>query len=252
MARREGRRGPFAGVVSLLHQVVEQPVARNGQRLLMRQEIVVHGREMALRYLVDAHGLVVELRSGHGQGDEDDVEQEERAQDDEGAVGKALISFQQVVEGHGRYHGIVAEIAQAERLADPRRRPLLAEQQRRLAAKHRLLYTGEDVVEVGEETVELVGVGIPPSQQAQLSCHAQHHGQLRGPPAVELPQADGHDHGAAPAHEHGEGVDHAPPKHHDEQRREHGVAHHHPFKEAKPPVFIHHLLFIIYHLGLWP
>ena len=67
-----------------------------------------------------------------------------------------------IVEGDGSYHGIVADISQREQLADPRRREVLREEQRRLTAEERLFPGSKDVVEVGEYDVELVGIGIPP------------------------------------------------------------------------------------------
>ena len=80
MTAGEGGCGALAGIVGQLHQTMEQAifVSWDGQHLLMCQEIVVQGREDAFRYIVQPHSFIVELRTGHWQEDEYNVEQEER------------------------------------------------------------------------------------------------------------------------------------------------------------------------------
>ena len=145
--------------------------------------------EMSLRYLLCAHCLVVKLRPDHRQEDKDNVEEEERGQDDKGGVGELPWALDEVVEHYGANHGIVADVAQTERLAEPCRRHQLAEHQCGLTPEERLFPSGKDVVEVEEEAIELVCVRVPPGEQHHLCHHAHHHERLLRAPAVQLPQS---------------------------------------------------------------
>ncbi len=233
MARGEGGGGALTGIVGLLHQVVEQAIGtRNRQRLLVHQEVVPNVGERTLSYLLGTHSSVVELRTGHRQEDEDDVEQEERTQDDESTIGETVVVAQEIIECHGAYHGVVADVAQAERLADEGRGELLREDERGLAAEEPLLGHGEEMVEVAEEPIKLVGVGIPPPQHAQLCRHAQHHRPSRGPSSIEQPQHDGEGHDTQPSGKHGHGVHNLFPQHCHKQQREGAIGQHRPLKQA--------------------
>ena len=95
-------------------------IARDSEGLLVVEEIMAYVREDTLRYPVAAHSLVVVLRSGHGEEEEDDIEQEEGAQYDEGGIGKALVALEEIIERHSGYHGEVADVAQRQQFADPR------------------------------------------------------------------------------------------------------------------------------------
>ena len=204
MTAGERGRGTLAGSMGQLYKRVEQSAlcTRYGQRLLMVEEVMAHGREVALGYLVQSYSLIVVLRTRHGEEYKYNVEEEERAEYDEGGVCHPLVAAEEIVDCDGRYHGEVAEIAQRQQLAEHRRGVVLAEQQRRLTTEEGLFPRCKDVVEVDEGAVELVGVGVPPPQHTQWTDDAQQHRQPAGAPAVQLPQAQQQQHSTATAHEH--------------------------------------------------
>ena len=104
---------------------------------------------------------------------------------------------------HDEHHGIIEEIAHVERLAEPHRGAGPAELYRRLAVEHGLLGGGEQVVEVGEEPVELKGVRIPVGQQGHLYHHAHESGEPAGEGLVQEDQHEGQAHDAQTFQQHG-------------------------------------------------
>ena len=80
MAAGEGGGGALAGIVGNDDEVVEETVAPagDGQALLVGGEIVAEVGEDAARYVVETHGLVVELGTGDGEEHKDDVVGKER------------------------------------------------------------------------------------------------------------------------------------------------------------------------------
>ena len=75
-------------------------------------------------------------------------------------------------EHEGCYHGVVAPVAEVESFAPQRLGQRLVEDECWLAAEEVLLGGGEEVVEVVERAVELVGVGIPKDEPCQLRCRS--------------------------------------------------------------------------------
>ena len=61
--------------------------------------------------------------------------------------------------------GIVTHIAHNDNLAEPRPRTHMVEHQGRLAPEEYLFPTGKDMIEVQEDAIQFVGVGIPPPEQ---------------------------------------------------------------------------------------
>jgi len=207
----EGGRGPFAGLLRHLHQVVEEAVGvtRCGEQGGVVVEIVAHAVEVAQGDVVKPDGGEVVLRPGHGYEYIYKVIDEERGEDDERRAVEFGIAGEEVEEHDGDNHGIVGEVAHVERLAEPHGRAQAAELECRLATEEHLFGVGEEVVEVGEEAVELIGVGIPVGEQRQLEQHAQEAGQLAGASLVEIHQQERPSGDADALAQHRKGVVHA-------------------------------------------
>lgn len=76
-----------------------------------------------------------------------------------------------------------------------------------LETEHPLLERSKHVVEIGEHTVELIRVGIPPGEQHYLCDYARRAGQPARHESVDHPQRhDGCQHTHASEH-HGLGID---------------------------------------------
>ena len=106
--------------------------------------------------------------------------------------------------------------------------PRTGEQECRLTAKEFLFPTGKEMVEIGEMAVELVGVGVPPGEQCQLTKYAGKEGETAGHHPIDTPQGQCHHHNLHPAPQHrhrvgGLGID--------EQQQQQGqqqITQHHP------------------------
>ena len=85
MTAGEGCRRTLTCRVGILHHVVEESVApsRHRQRLLMGGEIMAYVGEYPCCDILQAHGLIIILRTSNGQEDKDDVVDEKRREDDE-------------------------------------------------------------------------------------------------------------------------------------------------------------------------
>ena len=73
-----------------------------------------------------------------------------------------LVAEEEKEDGDTYEQRIVADVAHRQQLAEDGVREGLTERQRRLEAKERLLPTRKHMVEIGEDAVHLIGVGIPP------------------------------------------------------------------------------------------
>ena len=164
MAAGEGGRGTLARGMSMLHELIEPAVgpAGHGHHGVVSEEIVADGREQPLSDGVGSHSKIVVLGAGHGQEDENSIEQEEGGEYDEGGAQELLIALKEIIEGDDDHEQEIAGVAEVHKLAPHRPREPLAEEQGWLAAEERLLEAGKEVVEIGEYPVQGVGVGIPP------------------------------------------------------------------------------------------
>ena len=70
----------------------------------------------------------------------------------------------------------------------------LREQQGRLTATERLFVGGEEMVEVGEVSIELEGLRIPYPQEEQLKGDAKEHREPTGYQTIDHPESQHHHH----------------------------------------------------------
>src|SRR3712207_2489062 len=178
------------------------------QACLMGVKVVAHGGKDALCGLLYADGLEVEGRAYHGQEVVNDVVEEERGEHDERTFQEFVVSAKEVEEAHHGYHGVIRGVTQVHQLAYSMLWEGLIECQGGLKAKDTVLEGCKVMVEIGEDAVEFVGVGVPTCQQRHLYHYAQHHGKAAGHEPVYGPHGgyDGHD--AHPSPYHSVGVGH--------------------------------------------
>jgi len=201
----------FAGIVcndkGLIHRTFLP--SGNGQDEVAVVDIELYGikvitdiGEDALCNLVDTNSLEIELRSCHGQEDKDKIEQEERADNDKGSALEMLVSEEEKEDSDAYEQRIITDVAHGQQLAEEGVREGLTERQRGLEAKERLFPTSKHMVEVGEDAVHLVSVGIPPGEQQELSCDAKEHGELARAETIDAPQGQREHDGLSPEPEH--------------------------------------------------
>ena len=82
------------------------------------------------------------------------------------------------------------DVAEAHEFGEPSPGDVLGEEQRGLAGEDGLFAGGEEVVEIGEDAVEFVGVGIPPREKYHLDDDAQQQHEAGG--AHEVDEECGH------------------------------------------------------------
>lgn len=164
MRTGEGCRGTLAGLMGMLNEVIEQSVgpAWTGEPLAMVHEIVAHVGEDASCHLVETNGSVVVLRAGDGQEDEDDVVEHERGKHYPRGSCQFLGATEEIVGQHHKHHGEITGVAQVHQFAEDGVADGLREEQGRLTTKELLLPGGKEMVEIREDAVQLVSVGIPP------------------------------------------------------------------------------------------
>ena len=186
----EGGRGTFAYLLRAFHQAVEEAVlvARTGKKFLVVVKIIADGRKVALRHLVEADGREIELRAGHRDENIDKVVDEKRSDDDERHFLQQVVAMDEVPQDNDEHHGVIEEIAQVERLADPHLRQTTAEPDGGLAAKQTLLGRSKHMVEVQKQAVELEGVRIPIGKQRHLYHHPHEGTELAGRQPIKIHQ----------------------------------------------------------------
>ena len=143
-------------------------VARRGEHLGMRCEIVAHINKVSLRHAVEPYGTIVILRSCHRHEDEHDVIDKERCHDNKGGALKLVRATEEIVQLGCHYHGEVGYISKVESLAPETARKHLAEHIGRLASEDALLCRCHDVVEVGQKTVYS---SLAKEETAVSACH---------------------------------------------------------------------------------
>ena len=140
-------------------------VARPRQQLLIVIEIIADGWKYTVQNILHADSRKIELRSCHGHEDIDEVIEEEGGDDDKGNLLQQVEAADEVPQHDDQHHGIVEEIAHVERLAHPHVGQTLGKPNGRLPAKEPLLGRSKYMIQIGEEAVELVRVGIPIGQE---------------------------------------------------------------------------------------
>ena len=140
----------------------------------------------------DTDGLEVELGTGHGEENIDQVVEKKASHDGRGHLlkegdrreGRGWCMALQFFPENGQYqqdnHGEINPIAKVKSLAPKGLRQRTAELQRRLTTEDILLRMSKEMIKVRKAAVELVGVGIPLTQPNQLSGRARQHRQHRG------------------------------------------------------------------------
>jgi hypothetical protein len=115
---------------------------------------------------------------------------------------------EEIAEDDAYNHGVIAEIAEVEEFAEHQRGARRGEADGGLAAEEGLLQGGEVVVHVGEEAIELVGVGVPVGQEAQLEGDTDEGGEFAGIEAIGLAKQEGAEEDEEALDEHLSGVVH--------------------------------------------
>ena len=186
----EGGRGTFAYLLRAFHQAVEEAVlvAGAGQQFLVVVEVIADGREDALRHLIGANGGEIELGACHRDEDIDEVVDEKRGDDDERNLLQQVVAVDKIPQDNDEHHGVIEEIAQVERLADPHLRQTTAEPDGGLAAKQTLLGRSKHMVEVQKQAVELEGIRIPIGKQRHLYHHPHEGTELAGRQPIKIHQ----------------------------------------------------------------
>ena len=230
MAAGERSRGSLSRVVGQVEHVVPETVGppRCSHALGMGEEPVAHVGEYAAGYLVGANRQIVELGTGDGQQDEDDIESEERGENDEGRHLELMVAAEEIVEIDDEHEREIADVAQAHQFGEPAPRHLLREHQCRLATEERLLQRGKHMVEVGQHAVQFIRVGIPPAQKRHLHQDAQKHGKPTGHHAVDGPHGHRRGDKAEAAPQHRLRVLHLRPHEAHHQHRQQQIAHGYP------------------------
>ena len=232
VAARECRRGAFACGLGALDHLVEYSVgvAGRGQAVLHVVEVVVHVGEYALLDAAEPNGVVIERRSGDRQEDVDKVEGEERRQYDERRALVVVVAENEIVNDDEHNHRIVCGVAHAHKLAGYRPRQGFVEKHGGLASEHVLFPTGEYVVEVWQDAVDFVSVGVPPAEQRQLYGYAQEQRQPAWQYAVDEPHSGryGRNPDASPYHRVGILEFRVCEEYYQQRKRQ--VGGHHPFE----------------------
>ena len=138
----------------------------------MGEEPVADVGEYALCDVVGAYCEVVELRSCDGEEYEYEVVGEEGCEEDECRHGQLVVATEEIVEQQKRHEREIADVAEAHEFGEPSPGDVLREEQRGLAGEDGLFACGEEVVEIGEDAVKLVGVGVPPRECRHLDDDA--------------------------------------------------------------------------------
>ena len=187
MAAGECRRGPFAGIMGDVEQVVEEAIAppRCRHAFAVGEEPVADVGEQAVCDVVGAYCEVVELRSCDGEEYEYEVVGEEGCEEDECRHGQLVVATEEIVEQQKRHEREIADVAEAHEFGEPSPGDVLGEEQRGVAGEDGLFARGEEVVEIGEDAVEFVGVGIPPREEYHLNDDAQQQHEAGGAHVVD-------------------------------------------------------------------
>ena len=209
MTAGEGGRGALTSFVGGLQQLVEESVriTRDGQFVLMEGEVSADVREHTIGDIIESYHRIIVLRSRDGQEHKDHIVNEERGENHKGGTLELLITAEEVEEADDGYQWEIAGIADDQRLADEDAGQSIIEQQGWLTVEDLLFPRGKDVVEVGEDAVDFVGVWIPPRQQGQMQAHPAEDGKSAGHHLVDHPQGSHRHQDTEAPPEHRLGVD---------------------------------------------
>ena len=206
MRTGECRRRTLAHLLRAFHQIIKESVfiSRTGQQLLVVVEVIADSREYPLRHVIPADSRKIELRPCHRHEDIYQVVDEESGDYHERHFLKKVEAVEEIPHHYQKYHRIVEEITHIERFAHPHLRKTQTEPYGRLSAEYPLLDRSENMVQVGEDTVELECVGIPVGEQRHLDNDADESRKLAGRKPVKIHQQKRHacNHSAVCKHLH--------------------------------------------------
>lgn len=236
MTAWEGCCRTLAGVLGALDKLVEDAVGVTRRRKtdLMGEEIIVDVGENARRCRIKSYRIVIIGGSGYRQEDINEIINEERAHDDECRTLELLIAEGEIEKHRRGYHEVIRAVAHVEKFADNGAVEDLGEKQGGLASEQILLPSGEEMVEIGEETVEFVGIRIPPSQQTHLDERPDTTHQPAGNHAIDRPQRQHHRQDARTPYQHRDGMVEPRIEEQREHRRQQHVDKYHFLKQHQP------------------
>ena len=193
-------------------------------------EVIVYVGENPGRNFLYSNGLIVEGRTCDWNENEDDIIDKERCEHDERHTFELLVLPDEIVENGECYHRVICRIAHVEEFAENDVRQLFGKEQGWLHAEPVLLPLRKQVVEIGEQTVELISVGIPPCQKPQLRSDAHKTGEPAGKDAIDEPQGCGHGQHTQSSENHCLRILHLCVKEEGEDERKQHVRQHGPLK----------------------
>ena len=139
---RAGESGgrPFAHFLRGFNQTIEKTLMGVGTRQQdgVVVEIVADGKEILGSDVVHADGREIELRSCNGYEYINKVIDEERGDQYKGHLFKPFETEHEVVDGYDGYHGVISEVTQVERFAEPHAGTYFHELYRWLATEYPL------------------------------------------------------------------------------------------------------------------
>ena len=97
-----------------------------------------------------------------------------------------------------------------------------------------LLIGREDVIEVGEDAVQQIGIRIPPRQEQHLCADTTEMGESAGDHAIYRPECQCHHHDVETPPEHGFGILHLRIGEEYQQECQQQIAHRDPFYSQQP------------------
>ena len=217
--------------LGIFHKSVKESIGitGTGQTILMKVEIIVHVREYSRRDIFHAHCLIIESGTGNGNENKDDVIDKESRQDDKRRTLKLIVSPNEIIENGERNHRVISGVAHIEQFAEKRIGQFLGKEQRGLHTEPILFPSGKHMVEIGEETIEFVGIGLPPCQECELRGYAYQARETARENAIDKPQRGCHCHHAQPTEHHRLRLAHFRIKEKGQDKSEQQIGHHCPF-----------------------
>ena len=217
---------------------------RPGQQFGVVVEVVADGGKDTVQHVLHADGRKVELRPCHRHKNVDEIVKEEGGDDDKRHLLQQVEAADEVPQHDDQHHGIVEEVTHVERFAHPDIGQAFGKPDGGLPAKEPLLGRSEHMVQIGEEAVELIRVGIPVGQERHLYRDAHKGGKLTGRQAVEIHQQEGHGSYQRTIAQHPQGMVHPLIQKQYQYRREQVVDERHLLYCKQPLAGIHHLEYI--------
>ena len=136
-------------------------ITGTGKQLLIVIEIIANGRKDTLRNRIHADGREIELRAGNRNEYINKVVDEKAGDQYKRHLLKQVEPIDEIEQRHNQNHRIISEIAHVERLAHPHLRKRMTEPYGRLSAEHPLLGRSKQMIQIGEDAVELESIRIP-------------------------------------------------------------------------------------------